>query len=222
MKKNNSAGLFAIFLLGIGLLTCKEKTYTPKPRGFFNIETPEPAYVKFDSTCTYTFEYSKYAILIPPSDVRNKNKCWLNVLYPTFDATIYITYDPVNNNLKKYLDDSHELVYKHVVKSSGIEEALISDPQSKVYGMKYKIDGDAACPYQFYLTDSTQHFFRAALYFNFKPNYDSLYQVLNFIEADMDHMVQTFEWKTTPQLVRALIPKNEKDETYKDGYGQSY
>jgi gliding motility-associated lipoprotein GldD len=87
------------------------------------------------------------------------------------------------------------LVYKHVVKSSGIEEAIITDSTAGVFGMKYKIEGDAACPYQFYLTDNNQHFFRAALYFNFKPNYDSLYQVMNFLESDMDHMIETFEWK---------------------------
>jgi gliding motility-associated lipoprotein GldD len=72
---------------------------------------------------------------------------------------------------------------------------MITDSIAGVFGMIYKIEGDAACPYQFYLTDNNQHFFRAALYFNFKPNYDSLYQVVNFLEADMDHMIETFEWK---------------------------
>jgi gliding motility-associated lipoprotein GldD len=185
---------FLLFIAVAFLLNaCTEKTYTPKPRGYFNIEIPDREYVKFDTACTYAFEVSKQAIVVPAPGV--KGNCWFNVYYPKFDATIYLTYDPVKNNLKKYLDDSNELVYKHVVKSSGIEEALVMDTAAAVYGMKYKIEGDAACPYQFYLTDSTHHFFRAALYFNFKPNYDSLYQVVNFIEADMDHMVQTFKWK---------------------------
>ena len=194
MKKNKIG--IAVLCLGLFLLAaCREKTYTPKPRGYFNIEVPAPEYVKFDTACAYTVEVSKYARVIASPDAKGKGECWFNIYYPRFDATIYLTYDPVKNNLKKYLDDSHELVYKHVVKSSGIEEALITDTASAVYGVKYKIEGDAACPYQFYLTDSTRHFFRAAMYFNFKPNYDSLYQVLNFIEADMDHMIQTFEWK---------------------------
>lgn len=177
------------------LNSCTEKTYIPKPRGYFNIETPSPEYTKFDTACNYTFEVSKYAVMLPAPDAGGKGRCWFNIFYPRFNATIYLTYDPVENNIKKYLDDSHELVYKHVVKSSGIDEALITDSAAKVYGMKYKIEGDAACPYQFYLTDSVDHFFRAALYFNFRPNYDSLYQVLNFLEADMDHIIQTFEWK---------------------------
>jgi gliding motility-associated lipoprotein GldD len=197
-KRNKIVFILPVILLIAFVVSCTEKTYTPKPRGYFNIETPTPEYVKFDSACEYTMEVSKYARMIQSPDAKEKGNCWFNVYYPKFDATIYLTYDPVKNNLKKYLDDSHELVYKHVVKSSGISEALISDKASGVYGMKYKIEGEAACPYQFYLTDSTQHFFRAALYFNFKPNYDSLYQVVNFIEADMDHMIQTFEWTFKP------------------------
>jgi gliding motility-associated lipoprotein GldD len=185
-----------IFFAGIIFSTgsCTEKTYTPKPRGYFNIEVPTPEYVKFDTACAYTMEVSKHARVMVSPDAKD-HTCWFNIYYPKYNATIYLTYDPVNNNLKKYLDDSHELVYKHVVKSSGIEEASITDAEAGVYGMKYKIEGDAACPYQFYLTDSTQHFFRAAMYFNFKPNYDSLFPVVKFIEADMDHMVKTFAWK---------------------------
>jgi len=182
------------FILTMVLIGCTEKTYTPKPRGYFNIATPEPGYVRFDSACAYSFERSKYSVIIPSPDAKGK-PCWFNIIYPRFDATIFLTYDPIQTDLKKYLDDANELVYKHVVKSTGIQEAMITDTTSDVYGMKYKIEGDAACPYQFYVTDSTHHFFRAAMYFNFKPNYDSLAQVVNFIEADMDHMIKTFEWK---------------------------
>lgn len=191
MKIKN--GLIAFIIITV-LVACVEKTYVPKPRGYFNIETPAPEYVAFDSGCSYSMEVSKHAMMIPYTE-RAGNICWFNVYYPRFDATIHLTYDPIKNDLKKYIDDSHDLVYKHVVKSSGIQESMINDTLAKVYGMKYKIEGDAACPYQFYLTDNSKHFFRAALYFNFKPNYDSLYQVVNFIEADMDHMIETFAWK---------------------------
>ncbi len=199
MKKNKIGFLGIIFsVLVFCLYACGEKAYTPKPRGYFNIDMPAQEYVKFDSACNYSFEVSKHAVMIPSPDAKTKGSCWFNILYPRFDATIYLTYDPIKNNLKKYLDDSHELVYNHVVKSAGIDEALITDTAARVYGVKYKIDGDVASPYQFYLTDSTHHFFRAAMYFNFRPNYDSLSQVVSFIEADMDHMIETFEWAFRP------------------------
>lgn len=173
-----------------------EKTYIPKPRGYFNIEVPEPQYKLYDTLCPFKFEYSQYATIVPYQRGDEVQPCWFNVQYPRFNATIHVSYDQVNGNLKSYIEDSHKLVYKHVVKSSGIEEALVIDTSSKVFGTIYSIEGDPACPYQFYLTDSMHHFFRAALYFDFKPNYDSLAPVLDFLKADMDHAVETFEWKS--------------------------
>ncbi len=86
-------------------------------------------------------------------------------------------------------------MFKHVIKASGIEEATIVDSEYKVYGTVYQLQGDPATPYQFYLTDSTRHFFRAALYFDYKPNYDSLRPILDFLKQDVDHMIETFQWK---------------------------
>src|SRR5436190_21396944 len=105
-KKNRVVFIVPLVLLGAFIYSCTEKTYTPKPRGYFNIETPTPEYVKFDTTCPFTMEVSKHAIMIPSQDPKAKDRCWYNVYYPKFDAIIYLTYDPVNNNLKNYLDDS--------------------------------------------------------------------------------------------------------------------
>src|SRR5687768_14841224 len=99
MKKKNSLVIIPIITLVAFLFSCTEKTYTPKPRGYFNIETPTPEYVKFDTTCPYTMEVSKHAMMIPSQDPKSQGKCWYNVYYPKFDATIYLTYDPVENNL---------------------------------------------------------------------------------------------------------------------------
>ena len=63
-----------------------------------------------------------------------------------------------------------------------------------VYGRIYNIGGNAASSYQFYLTDSNKHFLRAALYFENKPNVDSMGIVIDFIKKDVDHLIETFEW----------------------------
>ena len=54
---------------------------------------------------------------------------------------------------------------------------------------------EAASPFQFYLTDSVDHFVRGALYFNVVPNNDSLAPVIDYLKDDMRHMIETFEWK---------------------------
>ena len=64
-----------------------------------------------------------------------------------------------------------------------------------VYGIAYQIKGsEAASPYQFYLTDSTSHFLRGALYFNFSPNNDSLKPVIEYVEQDIQRLIESFEW----------------------------
>jgi len=52
-----------------------------------------------------------------------------------------------------------------------------------------------ATPYQFFLTDSTHHFFRGALYYDATPNQDSLAPVNAFLLEDIQHILNTFRWK---------------------------
>lgn len=191
MRKYSLVALAALALAACG----GEKAYIPKPMGYFDIHTPEPKYQAYDSICPFRFEYSSYSRVRPYARGDEKRPCWFDIHYPAYQATIHVSYDELENNLAQYVEDEHTLVYKHVIKSSGIEEARVLDTASGVYGMIFNIDGEPATPYQFYLTDSTRHFFRAVLYFDFKPNYDSLAPVVNFLKRDMDHMVETFEWK---------------------------
>jgi gliding motility-associated lipoprotein GldD len=102
----------------------------------------------------------------------------------------------VDDDLSKYTEDAHSLVMKHIPKASSIEEIRIDNPQSNVHGLVYNIEGTgAASPYQFYITDSTNHFLRGALYFNTLPNNDSLAPVIEFIKGDIMHLLETARWK---------------------------
>jgi gliding motility-associated lipoprotein GldD len=81
------------------------------------------------------------------------------------------------------------------VKASDIQERLIINDSVNVYGLVYFLEGNAASSLQFYLTDSTNHFVRGALYFDAKPNPDSLAPVQNFIQEDILNMIESFRWK---------------------------
>jgi hypothetical protein len=48
---------------------------------------------------------------------------------------------------------------------------------------------------QFFLTDTTRHFFRGALYFNTQARPDSLAPVTAFLKEDIAVMINSFEWK---------------------------
>jgi gliding motility-associated lipoprotein GldD len=57
------------------------------------------------------------------------------------------------------------------------------------------VGGNAASNIQFYVTDMNHHFLRGALYFNTVPNIDSMGPVIDFVKKDMDHLIETFQWK---------------------------
>ncbi len=195
IKKTNNIPLF--FLTGILMLSiysCRND-YTPKPRAYFRIDLPAKDYQQLDSTFPYKFEYPVYSVL-NPDRLSPEEENWINIDYPEYRASIHLSYKEVDNNLSKYLEDSRTMVMKHMPKASSIKDQLIFRPEENIYGLKYKIEGlGAASPYQFFATDSAKHFIRGALYFNVKPNNDSLAPVIDFIREDIDHMIQTLEWK---------------------------
>ncbi len=173
------------------LMSC-EGNYYPKPRGYFRIDLPKKAYQKFDTTYPYTFEYPVYAKINP----HFKEPYWINIVFPQFKGTLHVSYKPIDHNLNEYLEDTRTMVMKHIPKASSIENKQYVDEADKVYGLTYNISGTgAASPFQFYLTDSTKNFVRGALYFKVVPNNDSLAPVINFLEEDIQHLIETFRWK---------------------------
>lgn len=173
---------------------CKEH-YTPKPKGYFRITFSEKEYQLFDSTYPYRFEYPVYAA-ISQDRYTQQEAYWMNIDFPSLNAKIYLSYKTVENNFASLAEDSRQLVVKHIPKANGIINHTFSNPANKVYGMEYKILGnEAASPYQFFLTDSTTHFLRGSLYFNKKPNNDSLAPVIDYLIKDVQHLMQTMQWK---------------------------
>jgi gliding motility-associated lipoprotein GldD len=186
---------FVITLILIALFSACENSYTPKPRGYFRIDLPKKSYQKLDSIFPYSFEYPVYSNITNDPYAPNK-KDWINLNFPDYNAVLHISYKKVDNNLADYLNDAHMLVSKHIDKAEAIYDSLIMHPEKNVFGLVYKIEGlGTATPYQFYVTDSTNHYLRGALYFNAHPNNDSLAPVIAFLEKDINHLISTMEWK---------------------------
>ncbi len=184
-----------IILISVVYFSSCSENYTPKPRGYFRIDLPKKSYVKLDSVFPYTFDYPVYANITGDPYAPNE-KNWINVNFPDFKAVLHISYEMVDNNLAQYLNDAHTLVSKHIPKAEAIYDSLIYHPDKQVYGLAFKIEGiGTASPFQFYVTDSVQHYLRGALYFNLHPNNDSLAPVIDFLEKDINHMISTLEWK---------------------------
>ncbi len=173
--------------------------YTPKPAGYFKIDFPEKKYQSFNKPgYPYSFEYPVYANVIKDSTFfgdSTENPWWINVDFPQFSARIYLSYKVIGKyKLDSLLNDAFNLTNKHSVKATYIDDSLMNI-SNNVHGEFFKVEGDVATTYQFFLTDSTRNFIRGALYFDATPNEDSLRPVNQFLVDDMKHLIGTFKWK---------------------------
>jgi gliding motility-associated lipoprotein GldD len=127
--------------------------------------------------------------------IKGEEECGFTIHYPKMKATIYLSYKTVNGNINKLLRDAQKLTYEHVIKADDIVEQPYLNPQQKVYGMFYQVDGNAATNSQFYATDSTKHFVTGSIYFYAKPNFDSIMPAASYIKNDMQRLLETLKWK---------------------------
>ncbi len=189
--RNSLFVISSLFLLTA--ISC-QRDYIPKPRGYFRISFHEKAYIKFDPvTLPYQFEIPVYGKIVPDNE-RLAEPYWVNLEIPRHKAEVHLSYKKVENNLRKLTEDSRELAYKHSIKADAIDERIFVNPEKKVYGTIYRIDGNTASSLQFYLTDSTTHFLRGALYIREVPNIDSIRPVIDFLTPDVIHLIETTEW----------------------------
>lgn len=169
-------------------LACGEEPL-PKPRAMLRLDYPPQAYRLYEDACPFEFEYSQLARL------ESKEDCSMVLQYPAMKGSIFLTYKPVEGNLKELLSDAQKLAYEHVIKADAIPEQEFVNKDRKVYGMFYEVTGDAASQSQFYVTDSTRHFVTGSLYFYAKPNYDSILPAAAYLQRDIRRIMESLSWK---------------------------
>ena len=173
--------------------------YTIKQKGYYKIDLPAHEYKVFDKPgYPYSFEYPVYANVVQDStffEDQPENPYWVNIDIPSLNGRVYISYKDIKKNqFDKLVDDAFKLTYKHSTKATGIKDSLMRTTNG-ISGIFFKVGGNAATARQFFVTDSTRHFLRGALYFDATPNADSLGIVNDFLETDMKHLINTLRWK---------------------------
>lgn len=182
----------ALLLVIVAMASCTSNP-VPKPKGYFRIDLPEKNYARYEAPCDISFELPAYAKMeILPTN--STDSCWFNMALPRQNAKIHFTYLALHNNLDHYLEDSYGFAFSHEMKANAINRTVYTNPERKVSGMIYDIKGDVASNIQFYATDSSSHFLRGALYFNVRPNQDSLAPVIDFVRDDVVQIMETLTW----------------------------
>jgi len=178
------------------LNSCQNRDYSPKPRSFHKIEFPDKKYEIFQDGCPFIFEIPQYSQLVLDQN-KNAQECWKNLNFPRFNATLHLSYFQIadKSTFEQLTEDARTFVFKHTTKATAIDQKQINIEESNVYGLEYYIQGNTASNYQFYASDSIKHYLRGALYFNEKPNLDSIQPVLEFLKTDIEHLINTIRWK---------------------------
>jgi gliding motility-associated lipoprotein GldD len=206
-----------LFLLVTICISCNS-TYTSKKKGYFNIDLPEHQYVKFDTAgFPYSFEYPVYANIVKDStyfDSSPENPYWINIDFPQFNARIFLSYKIIGgkayykvrqangtykdssgtNYFDRMVNDAFNLTNKNQAVTTSIKDSLFKT-KNGITGVFFRVGGNAATARQFFLSDTSRNFLRGALYFDATPNVDSLKPVQEFLQADIDHLLNTFKWK---------------------------
>jgi gliding motility-associated lipoprotein GldD len=179
--------LLSLLLLSF-FISCGEDP-VPKPKAMLRLDYPVQAYRSMKSDCPYDFEYNTMA------DPDSQGGCNMVLDYQPMKGSIYLTYKPVEGNLRELLADAQKLSYEHVVKADNILEQPYVNEEDRVFGMFYEVKGDAASQSQFYVTDSLNHFVTGSLYFYAKPNYDSIFPAAVYLQRDIRRIMETLRWQ---------------------------
>jgi gliding motility-associated lipoprotein GldD len=188
---------FVIFI-SVGLfigVACKTD-FMPKPKGYNRIVLPVNEFHALPDTFPYQFEISRHAKILKDSSWIAE-PFWIDLYYPEFEASIQISYKPVKKSkqlLREYLATAYKLTSKHQIKAYSIDEGVIQTKTGKT-AVIAELSGEVPSQYQFFTTDSTDHFLRGALYFNTATQNDSLAPVIKFLRNDIIHLLNTFQWQ---------------------------
>lgn len=211
--------LKVLLLIGVTgvLFTACNSPYTSKKRGYYQISFPERKYLSFqEEGYPYSFEYPVYAKVVKDStyfDSNPENPYWINIDFPQFGGRIFLSYKIIGgkvvykikqqngtykdsigiNVFDRLVNDAFMLTNKNESIATSIRDSLMHTSNG-ITGVYFRVGGNAATARQFFLSDTVRHFFRGALYFDVTPNSDSLKPVLDFLQADIDHLINTFKW----------------------------
>jgi gliding motility-associated lipoprotein GldD len=192
--------IFIFFICIFCIISCNDEgVKMPKQRMYPFINYPiKKDTIYSSSTCGFSFPHPTHFRFKKDSfffGEKPVNDCWFDLHSTAINTTIYCSYYDIKNRkgLDSLIKDAFELTNKHNIKANARKESVIQN-ENGLSGLLFEVDGPVATPIQFFITDSTKHFFRAAVYFDAKVNPDSTAPVLHFIKGDLEKMIEGFRF----------------------------
>lgn len=183
--------IFILITLFVVACELKQKTI-PKPPTYLRVELPERSYEEYkDESCKLFFMTPSYF------SVKNAkgNNCNKDIDLGSLDGTLHLSFIKMDTSLAAYVNYANDKVDEHKIKATSIRDTHFISVENNAYGTFFELQGNVATPFQFYLTDSVETFVSGVVYFNSRPNYDSIRPVLEFVKKDLHKMMETMRWK---------------------------
>lgn len=187
MKRSNR---ILILLLLLVFVACTGKRPVPKPPTYLEIDMPDRSYMEFSDSCQYSYEKPSY---FEVKEVKG-SECNRDISFGKLDGTLHLSLIDMDTSLAAYINYAIDKVGEHKVKATAILDTNIIRSDDNVYGTFFELQGNVASPFQFYLTDSTDRFCSGVVYFNTRPNYDSILPTLKYVRQDLLHFMNTLNW----------------------------
>lgn len=183
---------FSFALLGvIVMVSCNNQgNYVPKPSTFLELNLPERSYEIYTDSCGYSFNKPSYF------NVKNitGSTCNRDVELTSLNGTLHLSRIDMDTSLGVYVNYAIDKVGEHKVKATAIHDTSFVRNDARVFGTLFELQGNVASPFHFYVTDSTTRFVSGVVYFNTRPNYDSIKPTLDFVKHDLYEFMNTMEW----------------------------
>lgn len=182
----------SFFLMGFGLLilsqiACKKTDFFPRPKAYLSLTYPAANYNVYENEF-YKLPFNDRAF------IKNETQKSIELYYTELKASLFLNYTSMEipyETLKKGIETK---LGEHQKKATAIIAFPYKNPNNKKEGVLYEIQGNAASAAQFYISDGKNHFLSGALYFNIKPQYDSIYPAAHYLLNDMREIMDYISW----------------------------
>ena len=186
-----------IHLIFIIFLGC-ENYLLPKQSGYLRLDYPSPEYATFGVDkpgLPFFFDTNNKLSNISDIDINSETIDFI-IKYNALDAQINFQYKSVNSkdHLDAYIIDLKKTIETHSLMANSIRVRDYTLEERNIYGRIFDLSGNVASPYQFFLTDNINNIISGFVYFNIKPNYDSILPAINYIENDIIKLIESFNW----------------------------
>ena len=177
-----------IIFFALIVYSCNNNVNLPKQKAYFAPEFEIPTYKKISLDCNYSFNINSQA------SINNIKNCNYEIYYKNLNAKIFINQIVLSNSIERVVNIFNQKINENSRLSDQIIQSDYVNIDKKIYSKLYSFVGNSPSNIQFYVTNQTDKFLTGSLFFETKPNYDSLFPYIDYIRNDIKKMVDSFRW----------------------------